>query len=99
MFNCTQYTAPFEVRRAGVRLAKELWERGLDETSPVPDHPLIPTGVVQRPDWAILGKVNLFTMIRFVFFQNLKKLTFLKFQSKYVLRTSVLLKKSNASVR
>lgn len=51
-------SAPFETRRLGIKLAKDLWEKGLEGTAPVEGHPLIPDGKIKRPDWAILGKVN-----------------------------------------
>ena len=51
-------SAPFETRRLGIKLAKDLWEKGLEGTSPVEGHPLIAGGTVKRPDWTILGKVN-----------------------------------------
>jgi supervillin len=50
-------SAPFETRRLGIKLAKDLWEKGLEGTAPVEGHPLIPKGT-KRPSWAILGKVN-----------------------------------------
>jgi len=49
--------APFEARRLGVKLAKDLWEKGLEGTAPAQGHPLLPNGI-KRPDWALLGKVN-----------------------------------------
>ena len=56
-------SAPFETRRLGIKLAKDLWEKGLEGTAPVEGHPLIPGGTAKRPDWAILGKVNQVTTI------------------------------------
>ena len=60
-------SAPFDVRRLGVKLAKDLWEQGLEETSPVPGHPLIPGEDVKRPDWSLLGKVIISYEINFDF--------------------------------
>jgi supervillin len=52
-------SAPFETRRLGVKLAKDMWEKGLDGTAPVEGHPLIPNAKgAKRPEWALLGKVN-----------------------------------------
>ena len=51
-------SAPIMTRRIGIKLAQDLWERGLEDTAPAEGHPLIPSGTVKRPDWAILGKVN-----------------------------------------
>lgn len=48
-----------DCRRLGIKLAKDLWEKGLDGTAPVAGHPLIPNlKGPARPDWALLGKVN-----------------------------------------
>ncbi len=41
-------SAPFETRRLGVKLAKDLWEKGLEGTAPVEGHPLIPDGKMDK---------------------------------------------------
>ena len=55
-----------------MKLAKDLWEQGLEETSPVPGHPLIPGEDVKRPDWSLLGKVTISYEINFDFFHPWK---------------------------
>ena len=52
-------SAPFETRRLGIKLAKDLWEKGLEGTAPVSGHPLIPELIgPKRPEWTLIGKVN-----------------------------------------